>query len=110
MWRITLTALFAILIWLIGFGTGCVQSLPPKCPQYAIASYLTAVNNGYKARLLVGPTSNPAMGHVQAQAYIDGQWVWLRTVLFVEAGAQDGWYTPSREVSLSELLTMMKTE
>ena len=57
---------------------------------------------GYPVRLIQGPTDTPHIGHMEAQALIDGEWYTLhRTGDGVAATREhDWWYTPEKAVSV----------
>ena len=65
----------------------------------------------YPVRVAWGPMNEESGYHSQAQAYIKGEWRWLRVFAYgseiqVEIGGQDNWFTATRTLTLKEFLDL----
>lgn len=69
--------LILILIFII---TGCASGYKPVCRHYSVMSALTYGDySGCIVRIATGPiVSDPNKWHAQAQAFVDGEWVWIK--------------------------------
>lgn len=89
---------------------GCTPVISPKCRHYCILQALT-FGEKYPVRIAVGLTSKPKMGHAQAQAFINGKWVWLdNDRALVSVGTKSTDFYPYKFVTIKEALTWSKIE
>ena len=69
------------------------------CRHKAIVCAIVAAENGYKTRMIDGSSSN-INGHIQTQAFIEGEWRWLcldSDFIVFECSQDD--FAPEREFS-----------
>ena len=102
-------AVLAVLLCLSCDGTsGEVRGA--VCRHKAVLAALVFANE-YPVRIAWGPVNEESGYHAQAQAYIKGEWRWLRVFAYgseiqVEIGEQDNWFTATRTLTLKEFLDL----
>jgi hypothetical protein len=104
-WRIVLVGLLCgLVIFMWSLTPGCVpfQTYQPMCRHQALLAATTLRDLGIPVRIAVGPTGRKGVYHAQAQALLNGEWVWLRAWGTVETGEQETNFTPERTVTIEE--------
>jgi hypothetical protein len=73
------------------------------CKHMALVAAAIFEQDGYATRIMYGSLIGQGGYHVQAQAFIDGEWRWLRSkAVFVYVKVQDQ-FIVEREYSIDEL-------
>ncbi len=89
---------------------GCATSVQPVCRHDAIYQAMTFSDlTGCPVRIAIGYTTRSNKVHAQAQAFLDGEWIWLRQTapVSVEAGSQDS-FEPKTHVTVKGLVNRLK--
>lgn len=90
------------------FFTACTyQYVRPVCRHNAVYQALAFSDLHHcPTRIMLGPTGKPGIDHCQAQALINGKWVWLKQERnpMIYVGGQEGWFMPEKAVSIQEAL------
>lgn len=99
---------FLCLLTLMGCATG--KDLMPKCRHTALIAAAT-FSEHYDIRIayFLGNNINPA--HCQAQAKIDGEWVWLQVYpATIYAGIKDSTMPVAYYVNIDQALNWSKSK
>ena len=100
-----LSTVLAFVLFAVGlyFLTGCGPEVMPVCRHKAAFAALT-YGEQFPVRIAIGPSDRSENYHAQAQAYIEGQWVWLETGnTLITTGSQDT-FNPIRYFTFDEYL------
>ncbi len=97
-------------IVLAGLLIGCATSVQPVCRHDAIYQAMTFSDlTGCPVRIAIGYSTRSNKVHAQAQALLDGEWIWLRQTapVSVEAGSQES-FEPKTYVTVKGLVNRLK--
>jgi len=90
-------SLIASCIFLLLIGCSSPR-IDLNCESKAEAIYISAILEGYKARIVRGPTGN-GRWHRQAQIFVNGKWEWAETDgSHIYPGKKDWWFDPQEIV------------
>jgi len=102
---------YGIIISMCVLIFGCSATFTPVCRHNAVLAALT-VGEQYPVRMVWGNTPKPGIdkagklynAHVQAQAFINGEWCWLQvTGGMVQVGSKDN-YNAWNVMSVKEFI------